>query len=501
MSRIKKEFKIKASKCNDNIKSLDLLFKPRNVVIFEAKQKVAYFIEGLKSQGFSLENLYLISPSKEEVSGIKCYISFDDIPIDTIDLLILSVKRELVVQSLKEIFAKKKVKFIHFFTAGMGESDEEGLKIENQIREILENPEINTRAIGPNCFGLYCPSGKNAYMPFFPTKSGNIALISHSGDMHSRTVGYGALIYNLRFSKGASIGNCVSLQVSDFLEYFNQDDETDIIFIYFEGFSRYGKKEGRKIFNLLKEMRKPVLILRGGKTKRGQSAVLTHTGSLGTDEKIWDAVYKQTPLIEVGSSIEEIIDHLYLFNDFYKKNRNLALEEQISKFPKGKNALVIIWSGGIGIVDTDVLTELGFNLPLFDGKVKEKLMNIYQVKIGSLSNPLDLPWVSRSKKYLELCKAAISENIDMVIMHTDARFGRSYKKRIKNLAKIKEYIESLNKMLILILPETPEKNRIRYFRALIENGFVVFPELKRAGKAYLSLYNYGKKIRRMENKI
>ena len=68
MSRIKKEFKIKASQNNNKNKSLDLLFKPRNVVIFEAKQKVAYFIEGLKSQGFNLENLYLISPSKEEVS-------------------------------------------------------------------------------------------------------------------------------------------------------------------------------------------------------------------------------------------------------------------------------------------------------------------------------------------------------------------------------------------------------------------------------------------------
>ena len=86
MSRIKKEVKIKTSKSKNDIESLDLLFKPRNVVIFEAKQKVGYFTEGLKSQGFNLENLYLISPSKEEVSGLKCYNSFDDIPIDTIDL-------------------------------------------------------------------------------------------------------------------------------------------------------------------------------------------------------------------------------------------------------------------------------------------------------------------------------------------------------------------------------------------------------------------------------
>jgi acyl-CoA synthetase (NDP forming) len=222
---------------------------------------------------------------------------------------------------------------------------------------------------------------------------------------------------------------------------------------------------------------------------------------LGTPERIWQAMYNQSPLIEVGSSIEEVIDHLFLFNKFYKKNRDLPLDKQIDKLPKGKNALVIIWSGGIGIIDTDVLSELGFNLPLFEGESEEKLRKIHPVKVGSLSNPLDLPWVSQSDKYLELCRAAISENINLVIMHTDARFGRNLKKRIDNLTKIKDYVESLNKMLILILPESPDKNRIKYFRALVENEFIVFPELKRAGKAYLSLYNYGEKIKRLEKEF
>ena len=140
-------------------------------------------------------------------------------------------------------------------------------------------------------------------------------------------------------------------------------------------------------------------------------------------------------------------------------------------------------------------------MPLFKGESEEKLRKIHPVKVGSLSNPLDLPWVSQSEKYLELCRAAISENIDLVIMHTDAKFGRNLKKRIDNLTKIKDYVESLNKMLILILPETPDKNRISYFRALVENEFIVFPELKRAGKAYISLYNYGEKIKRLEKEF
>ncbi len=483
-----------------NIKSLDFLFKPRNVAIFEAKEKLDYFIEGFKSQGFKPENLYLISPTAEEMFGIKCYKSINDIPTDTIDLLILAVRRELLIQSLKEILASKKVNSIHFFTAGTGELDDIGVKIEDQIKKILDNEYPNIRAIGPNCMGVYCP-GHSAFMPMFPTESGNIALIFHSGALCGRAIVYGFVRYNLKYSYGVSVGNCVNLQVSDFLEYFNQDNKTEIIGVYFEGFSRFNKFEGRKLFDILKKMKKPVLFLIGGKSKRAQTAVLTHTGSLGTDEKIWGAVYNQTPLIEVGSSFDELIDYLFMFYIFYKNNRGSTIEQRIVRYPKGKNALVIIGSGGMGIIDTDILTELKLNLPLFDDKTKEKLMKAYPLKIGSLNNPLDTPWISRSKGYPDLCKAAISENIDLVIMHSDSlRRGKTVEIYYNNLKIIKEYVESLNKVLILILPEYPDSSRKRYYKRLIEDGFIVYPDLRRAAKAFLAFYEHGKKLRRMLEK-
>ena len=93
--------------------SLELLFKPRNVVILNFSQKIAFFVEGFKRQGFDLENLYLISTKEEEYSDIKCYKTFDDIQEATIDLLILSVRRELLIKSLGDILSKKKVKFVH----------------------------------------------------------------------------------------------------------------------------------------------------------------------------------------------------------------------------------------------------------------------------------------------------------------------------------------------------------------------------------------------------
>ncbi|GAG91549.1 unnamed protein product, partial [marine sediment metagenome] len=78
----------------------------------------AFFVEGFLRQGYNLENLYLVSTREDEFLGIKCYRTIDDIPIDAFDLLILSVRRDILISSISEILSKKKIKFIHIFTAG-----------------------------------------------------------------------------------------------------------------------------------------------------------------------------------------------------------------------------------------------------------------------------------------------------------------------------------------------------------------------------------------------
>jgi acyl-CoA synthetase (NDP forming) len=487
---------------NERIKSLDPLFIPRNVMIYEASEKLSYFIFGFKSQGFDMNNLYLISSTQKEIFGINTYQSVEDAPSDIIDLLILAVRREKLIDSLKMILTKKKIKFIHIFTAGTGEFDEIGVIIEKELKILLDMQE-DTLAIGPNCMGVYCPKGHNAYLPMFPTEPGNISLIFHSGDLHSRTIMDGHNRYKLTFSKGVSLGNCVSLQVSDFLKYYENDNETKIITVYFEGFTKYKKGEGRHLFDIIKDIKKPVLFLRGGKTKRGQTAVLSHTGSLGTSERIWNAIYKQTPLIEVGSSLNELIDYLFVFNYFDKKFGKLPFKERLNCFPKDKNALVILWSGGLGIIDTDRLTQLGISLPLFKEDTMNRLREVYPIKVGSLSNPLDLPWLSRSEKYVDICKAAITDEIDFVVMHTNA-WAMADKERFEsyysNLKLIKEHIEAQNKILILILTETPLKIRNEYFELLIKDGFIVYSDLRRAALAFLALHNYGKQLNKIYGK-
>ncbi len=474
--------------------SLEFLFKPRNVVIYKATNAVGNFIKGFKRQEFDFNNIYLVSPKLDDFMGLKCYKSLDEIPIDTIDLLILSIRRDLLIHSLQEILSKKKVKFIDIFTAGTGEFDDTGIEIERKLKEIL-NDYKNTRSIGPNCMGIYSPGGKTAYYSSFPVELGNIGLIFQSGDLHSKIIKFGSRRYNLRFSIGVSIGNCVDLQISDVLQYLNNDKDTDVICVYFEGISPLHKNEGKILLEVLKNMRKPVLFMRGGKTKRGQAAVLSHTGSMATNEKIWNAVFKQTPTIEVPSSLDELIDYAYLFSNYI--NRFKKLNKKVS-YPINKRTLIILWSGGFGILATDYLIKLGIEVPQFKDKTLEKLKKIFDIKVGSLSNPLDLPFVTYQKELAEVTKAAADENINLVLLETDAWKdikGKRFKGYYNNLIDIRNYVESQNKIFIIILHHYPSESRKIFVEMLLNDNFLVYPSLESAAKSFLKLYEYGKKVK------
>jgi len=399
---------------------------------------------------------------------------------------------------LKKFYQKKKIKFFHIFTAGTGEADDVGIDIEKQLKKIL-NRFSDTRAIGPNCMGLYSPKGKIAYYSSFPVESGNISLIFQSGDLHSKMVKFGSSRYNLRFSKGVSVGNCVDIQISELISYFNEDVDTDIICVYQEGFSPFYKEEGKRLLGVLKKMKKPVLYMRGGKTIRGQTAVLTHTGAIATSKNIWKAIFKQTPAIEVRSSLDELIDYTWMF---YKHFNYFKTSKKPIMYPENKRALVILWSGGFGILATDSLTELGFDLPHFTGEALEKLKAIYPSKIGSLANPFDLPWVISKKEYLDVCKAAIDDNIDFVIVETDAWKdveSDHFKGYYYNLKEIKKHVESLNKVFTIILHEYPSKSRKQLYDMLIADNFLVYPNIDIAAKSFLKVYEYGNKQKSLGN--
>ncbi|MFX1298364.1 MAG: CoA-binding protein, partial [Promethearchaeota archaeon] len=280
---------------------IEKMFYPKSIAMIEAAKNRTWQVLGITSMNFR-GDLYVVSKKEDELLGIKCHKDISELP-DKIDHAIIAVNRNRL-KKIIESCVEKKFHTIHIFSAGAAEYDEKGAEIEREIYEILKDSDI--RAIGPNCMGVYCPEGRISYNPRFSGKPDGLAFVSQSGDITSQYI-FMMNNHEVYFSKAASIGNSIDLKIHDFVEYFSSDEKTEIISIYFEGFSRYDKGEGRKLQDVLRKNKKPLLLLRGGVTDQGKKAAASHTGTLAVDNRIWRTLYKQTSALEVNS-YEELID-------------------------------------------------------------------------------------------------------------------------------------------------------------------------------------------------
>jgi acyl-CoA synthetase (NDP forming) len=463
----------------ENINYFEKLFYPKSIAFIGASSKRIWQLKGLFNRGFA-GDIYLVSKGSDELFGRKCYKDITEIP-DGIDHAIIGVNRNILLEIVKECI-KKKFSTIHIFSAGTGEFDEKGRKIEDELFEILNNS--STRAIGPNCMGLYSTGGKFSYSPYFKAEPvGNVAFVSQSGDLTDRTI-ESLNELGVNFSVAASIGNSISLNISDFIEYFNSDNKTDIIGIYFEGFSRYRKSQGRRLLKVLKNNKKPLIMLRSGVTEQGKRSVNSHTGSLTTSRKIWNAVYAQTNIIPVRS-LEELIETIQAF--YYCKYI----------LPTVNGIILITWSGGTATVATDLISEIGVDVPEIQDPAMSKMKQM--IRIGSTLNPLDLPWVSGSDTYNKIIKIAADEPyIGGIFLETFAPseewgMGDDY---LTRLLELKNYCVNLGKPFFISLPYGGNAvNREKFKNKILGMGIPIFPSFDRAARAFLNLYKFQKKMK------
>ena len=261
--------------------------------------------------------------------------------------------------------------------------------------------------------------------------------------------------------------------------------KTKVICAYFEGFSRYHQKEGRRLYNLLKDVKKPVLFLRSGKTGPGKRSAESHTGSLTTSDQIWDAVFSQTNAIQVHS-FEELLDTTLAF--YYCKEI----------IPQDKGILLITWSGGNATIATDLITKLGASIPEFSPETKAKLKKL--IRFGGVVNPLDLPWKNFSDEYSKIAEIAIKEPyIGCVLAETYQPWEGTLENYYENLEFLKNLCQEQKKPFFLSLPFTNFLHRENYRRKIIEMGVPIFPSFQRAAKAFLNLYEYKEKLNEKES--
>jgi acyl-CoA synthetase (NDP forming) len=348
------------------------LFEPRSIAIVGASNSnptrandVLEFALGLGFAG----KVYPIHPTAEKIAGFTAYRSFADCPTD-IDYAFIAIAASKVPDLLEN--GGDKVRFAQIMSSGFGETSE-GEALNARLLDVARRKGV--RLIGPNCLGTYSPRGGLSYIRDSPTQAGPVGVAMQSGglstDMLRRGVQRG-----LRYSAVVSMGNCADLGPTDFLEYFLADPHTRVIGFYLESLT-----EGRRFFEALRSAKaaKPVVILKGGRTRQGQRTASTHTGALGGDDRLWTALSRQTGAILVDT-IDELIDTLLTFQ---------CVTPRLER--PGDGAFLVGNGGGASVLATDQMARLSMRIRDVSAAGRAALEAMRLPPGTSINNPLDAP--------------------------------------------------------------------------------------------------------------
>jgi len=312
-----------------------------------------HLVNNLVTLGYQ-GKIYPVNPRVEDVVGIRAYGAVSEIK-ENIDMVVVSVPAQNVLDVVRDL-VKVRVGGVVVVTGGFSETGEEGKKIQDEIAALLKAHGI--RAIGPNALSPI-NSHNGLAICFFPVNklpSGKVSFIFQSG-MYEPRLNWILSDFHLGISKLIDLGNKMDVNEVDALEYLSQDPQTGVICIHLEAI----KGDGRRFFSLLKETtrRKPVIILKGGRTEAGARAAMSHTGSLvrGSDA-VFDAAVRQVGAIRA----ETLDDFLYLAKAF----------SYLPPLP-GNRIAIATFPGGEAVLSTDLCMQNGFELAKLGPASYEKL--------------------------------------------------------------------------------------------------------------------------------
>ncbi|MHB8084238.1 MAG: acetate--CoA ligase family protein [Dehalococcoidia bacterium] len=379
--------------------NLDEVFNPRSVAIVGASPGAISFatfaVLSLKEAGFPA--IYPVNPNHSEAYGLPCYPSVSAIP-GLVDHVVVCIPAEKSLELLDDC-ALKHVKSVHFFSAGFSESGEKTRA--DLEREMLRKARAGGfRIIGPNCTGLFVPSVRFTMSTRMPMAPGGIAFMSQSGG-HSQDLPLHAGPRGLTFSKVISYGNALDIDECELLEYFAADPETKIIAIYIEGV-----RESHRFRDILEKAaaRKPVVIYKGGITEAGLRTTMSHTASMTSSVRVFEALCRQANCIQV-TDISELIDAL------------VALRFA-TPYPRSKNIAVLGVGGGPSVDAGDHMEAAGLQLPGFSEAVRKDLQGFLPGAGAIFSNPLDATsLVFPDSIYRTVKVLGKSTSIDMIMYH------------------------------------------------------------------------------------
>jgi acetate---CoA ligase (ADP-forming) len=373
------------------LQRLDAFFNPRSVAVIGATKKadkaghvIFKNFATNRERGVFKGELYPVNPGEDSILGFKCYPCLTKIPGE-VELIVVIVPAK-VVPSIMEEAAAKKVKSAIIISSGFKEVGNKDL--EDQV--VAAAAKGGIRVLGPNCLGVYY-SKTGLDTLFLPETKvlttgddvvatprpmpGNIAMITQSG-----AFGVAALDYltghQMGVSKFVSFGNKCDVTESDILHYLMHDKETKVILVYLEDV-----KDGREFLKIVKKVtaKKPIVIIKSGRSAAGARAAASHTGAIAGSDKIYDAAFEQGGIIRARD-----------MEEFFDIGKALAMQP----LALGKNIGILTDAGGPGVMTVDECEALGLTVGRFCEETLKKFQELKDqniiLKIAATSNPVDL---------------------------------------------------------------------------------------------------------------
>ena len=345
---------------------------PKSIAIIGASDKrgsVGRTITSNIMNGFK-GRVFPISPTRPKVFYKKAYKSVLDVP-EPIDLAVIIIKNTIVPIVLEEC-GKKKIKGAIVITAGFKEVDEEGKKLEQKLKDIAK--KYNLKIIGPNCLGVMNLDPKtmmnSTFLKITP-KSGQIALISQSGAICAALV-EDASAQGIGFSSVVSMGNKADTNEIDVLKMLANHKQTKVIVMYLEDMGN-GQEFLKVCKHITRNLKKPIFVLKSGRSAAGAKAAMSHTGALMGSDKIYDALLKQSGTIRVDT-MEELFDYATAFS-----KQPLPLEGDF---------VIVSNAGGPAIITTDACEKYGIKMADITS-IRPKIDAVIP-PWGSSRNPVDI---------------------------------------------------------------------------------------------------------------
>ena len=350
--------------------SLKPFFDSTGVAIIGASNKpnkLSYgIVKNLTLYGYQ-GGIYPVNPKVNEILGYQCYPDILSVP-DPVDLAVIILPASYVLPILSDC-QKRGIKAVTVISGGFKELGPEGEELEQKILQFVKEHEM--RMVGPNCVGtMSLHTGLNTTFISGVPDTGGIGFLSQSGAVLGGVVDF-VKGKGIGFSHFLSLGNEADVTETDMIEYLGDDPHTQVIAAYVEQI-----RDGQHFLKIAKQVtrKKPIVLLKAGRTSAGARAVSSHTGSLAGSHTAYQAAFKQSGVVEVQA-----------VNDLFDVSQALALQN----LPKGNNVAILTNSGGPAALMSDSLANNGFLMADLDLKTTTALREVLNPS-AQVANPVDM---------------------------------------------------------------------------------------------------------------